>query len=38
MVLAQPRQEDLVDFLQQGCDERMNPNKYSKYRIDLTPE
>jgi hypothetical protein len=37
MVLGQPRQEDLVDFLRQRIEEGMDPNEFSKYRIDLSP-
>jgi hypothetical protein len=37
MVLGQPRQEDLVGFLQQRFEEGMDPNEFSKYRIDLSP-
>ena len=37
MVLGQPRQEDLVNFLQQRFDEGLDINELLKYRIDLSP-
>ena len=37
MVLGQPRQEDLVNFLQQRLHDDLNPDDLVKYRIDLTP-
>lgn len=37
MVLGQPRQEDLVNFLQQRFDEGIDVDEYLKCRIDLTP-
>jgi hypothetical protein len=37
MVLGQPRQEDLVNFLQQRFDEGLAINELLKFRIDLSP-
>jgi hypothetical protein len=37
MVLGQPRQEDLVNFLQQRFEEGFNSDEFLKFRIDLTP-
>ncbi len=37
MVLGQPRQEDLVNYLEQRFEEGLNPNEFLKYRIDLSP-
>ena len=37
MVLGQPRQEDLVNFLQQRFEDGLDPDEFSRYRIDLTP-
>ena len=38
MVLGQPRQEDLVAFLQQQFDKGLDPDEFLKYRIDLAPD
>jgi len=37
MVLGQPRQEDLVNFLQQRINDGFDINDLLKYRIDLSP-
>jgi hypothetical protein len=37
MVLGQPRQEDLVNFLQQRVDEGLDIKELLKYRVDLSP-
>jgi hypothetical protein len=37
MVLGQPRQEDLVNFLQERFNEGLDINELLKYRIDLSP-
>ena len=37
MVLGQPRQEDLVNFLQQRFEEGVDSEEFQKFRIDLSP-
>lgn len=37
MVLGQPRQEDLVNFLQQRFEKDIDRNELLNYRIDLSP-
>ena len=37
MVLGQPRQEDLVNFLQKRFEDEVNPENFLMFRIDLTP-
>jgi hypothetical protein len=37
MVLGQPRQEDLVHYLQMRFEEGVDPNEFLKFRIDLSP-
>jgi len=37
MVLGQPRQEDLVNFLQERLHDDLSPDDLIKYRIDLAP-
>ena len=37
MVLGQPRQEDLVHYLQERFEEGVDPNEFLKFRIDLSP-
>jgi len=37
MVLGQPRQEDLVHFLQERFAEGVDPDEFLKFRIDLSP-
>jgi len=38
MVLGQPRQEDLVNFLQQRFEEGFDSDEFLKFRIDLAPK
>jgi hypothetical protein len=38
IVMGQPRQEDLVNFLQQRFGEGIDADDFLKYRIDLSPE
>jgi hypothetical protein len=38
MVLGQPRQEDLVNYLQQRFADDLDPNEFLKFRINLTPK
>jgi hypothetical protein len=37
MVLGQPRQEDLVKYLESRLGSDLEPDDLLKYRIDLTP-
>ena len=37
MVLGQPRQEDLLNYLQRRCEDEHALNELMKYRIDLSP-
>jgi hypothetical protein len=38
MVMGQPRQEDLVNFLQERFEEGLDADEFLKYRIDLSPK
>jgi hypothetical protein len=38
IVMGQPRQEDLVNFLQQRFEEGVDADKFLEYRIDLSPK
>jgi hypothetical protein len=37
MVLGQPRQQDLVEYLQQRFQSGIDPEEFSKFRVDLSP-
>ena len=37
MVFGQPRQEDLVKYLQNRMEQEVDPDQLLKYRIDLSP-
>lgn len=37
MVMGQPRQEDLLCYLQQRFEEDLDPSEFLKYRINLSP-
>jgi hypothetical protein len=37
MILGQPRQEDLICYLQERFNEGVDPKDFLKFRIDLTP-
>jgi hypothetical protein len=37
MVLGQPRQQDLVEYLQQRFESGVDPEEFSKFRVDLSP-